>query len=287
MIGCDTVVFDVGGTLFKTLRRTVMKHPQTLLACLLDDIGTDSQQPIFVDASAARFAHLLDWYRYGEIFAGGCPLEAVLRDADFFNLPDTIKVDGQWHSTVRRERLVDADADVTTHSKLSDEAFRRIVESWPSVRTDLITIIGKVEQHFAVATQTGAGRIGDSGLRYAIRNKAVVPPAVVKLEDCFQDGKQCTKARGTIIVSELEKLGFESDIKPDREGTNVIVTLHVTRGPVGTAKSLSATASHVNADMEDAMRSYDICYDRLCDLRFEEKALPVYVINTHLAPVAP
>eukprot|EP00929_Paragymnodinium_shiwhaense_P027097 TRINITY_DN15984_c0_g2_i2.p1 TRINITY_DN15984_c0_g2~~TRINITY_DN15984_c0_g2_i2.p1 ORF type:complete len:225 (+),score=21.28 TRINITY_DN15984_c0_g2_i2:243-917(+) len=198
----------------------------------------------------------------------------------FFNLPESIKVDGQWHSTVRREKLVDADAAVTTHSKLSDIAFRRTVESWPSIRNDLITIIGKVEQHFAVATQTGAGRVGDSGLRYAIRHKTVVPPAVVRLEECFQDGKQCTKTRGTIIVSELEKLGFESDIKPDRDGTNVIVTLHVTRGPVTTARALSTTASHGNADMEDAMRSYDICYDRLCDLRFEEKALPVYVINT-------
>mmetsp|Transcript_103597 Transcript_103597/g.200742 ORF Transcript_103597/g.200742 Transcript_103597/m.200742 type:complete len:269 (+) Transcript_103597:99-905(+) len=88
-----TVVFDVRGVLFKVLSQTISARPSTLLANLLDDIGSDAGRPIFVDANPERFNHILDWYQYGEMFVPtGYPIPAVLRDARFFLLPDTLKI---------------------------------------------------------------------------------------------------------------------------------------------------------------------------------------------------
>ncbi|CAE8693652.1 unnamed protein product [Polarella glacialis] len=61
----DTVVFNVGGRHFEILALVIQRRPSTLLANLLDDIGTDSSQHIFVDANPDRFQYIVDWYRYG------------------------------------------------------------------------------------------------------------------------------------------------------------------------------------------------------------------------------
>merc|ERR1719264_2475799 len=84
-----TVVFNVGGRHFEVLRQTIEARPATLLASLLEDIGTDSGRPIFVDANSDRFAHILEWYRHGEMHvAADCPVAGIICDARFFLLPD-------------------------------------------------------------------------------------------------------------------------------------------------------------------------------------------------------
>jgi len=92
-----TVIFDVGGQHFKVLRQTVAARPDTLLATLIDDIGTDCGEPIFVDANPDRFGHILDWYRYGEMYAQEFVIGALLRDAKFFLLPDIMRINGIAH----------------------------------------------------------------------------------------------------------------------------------------------------------------------------------------------
>ncbi|CAE8641873.1 unnamed protein product, partial [Polarella glacialis] len=89
------VVFNVGGRHFEILTHVIQRRPSTLLANLLDDIGTDSSQPIFVDASPDRFQHIVDWYRYGEMsLPSTCCKHALLRDARYFMLPDEVKMNG-------------------------------------------------------------------------------------------------------------------------------------------------------------------------------------------------
>ena len=63
----DKAVFNVGGRRFEVLSHLIQNRPSTLLASLLDDIGTDAAEPIYVEANPDRFAHILDWYRHGEM----------------------------------------------------------------------------------------------------------------------------------------------------------------------------------------------------------------------------
>ncbi len=79
----STVTFDVRGQLFKVLRQSVTQRPSTLLAQLVENMQGDEH--VFIDASAERFSHILDWYTYGEMFASsGISERAVLRDCCFF-----------------------------------------------------------------------------------------------------------------------------------------------------------------------------------------------------------
>jgi len=95
--GSDSPVrFNVGGRIFEVMPHVIRSRGQTLLGNLLDDIGTDGSQPIFVDANPDRFPHMLDWYRYGEIYVPEpCCIEGVLRDARYFMLPDVIRINGE------------------------------------------------------------------------------------------------------------------------------------------------------------------------------------------------
>jgi len=93
-----TVVFDVGGRLFRVLRQTIQTRPSALLASLVDDLGTDSSRPMFIDANPDRFSYILDWYRYGEMFIpNDSTIEAVLRDARFFFVAG--RDQNKWHVT--------------------------------------------------------------------------------------------------------------------------------------------------------------------------------------------
>jgi len=94
------VNLNVRGQRFEVLPELILGKPETLLAQLLCDIGTDASKPIFVDANARRFEHILDWYRYGRMFVEEGPrLEAVLHDAMFFLLPDTVVINGRARTT--------------------------------------------------------------------------------------------------------------------------------------------------------------------------------------------
>ena len=92
----DSIIFNVGGRRFEVLRETIERRKGTHLARLIK--GADDSRPVFVDANPDRFECILDWYRYGEIFVDkGRSVAAVLRDADYFLLPDTVKINGETH----------------------------------------------------------------------------------------------------------------------------------------------------------------------------------------------
>eukprot|EP00928_Gymnodinium_smaydae_P068350 TRINITY_DN5145_c0_g1_i2.p1 TRINITY_DN5145_c0_g1~~TRINITY_DN5145_c0_g1_i2.p1 ORF type:complete len:301 (+),score=43.94 TRINITY_DN5145_c0_g1_i2:59-904(+) len=95
-----TVVFNVSGRHFEVLRQTIEARPSTLLAALLEDVGTDSKRPIFVDACPDRFGHILDWYRFGEMYVPEqqCPIQGLLREARFYLLPDIVRINGMSYS---------------------------------------------------------------------------------------------------------------------------------------------------------------------------------------------
>jgi len=120
-----TVVFDVSGWTFKVLRQTIESRPNTLLASLLGSVGanSDCDDPIFVDANPERFVHILDWYRYNEMYVQEFAVGGVLRDAKFFSLPDTVQINGISHA-IKSSRAKG------TH----DEAFVVSIPEHPSVK---------------------------------------------------------------------------------------------------------------------------------------------------------
>lgn len=120
----DTVSFNVGGRVFEVLPHIIRQHNATLLASLLDDIGTDRTVPIYVDANPDRFAYVLDWYRYHEMMVPREAVEAVLRDARYFLLPDTIKVNGEVRSV--RKALA---------AEVNEVLRRTVLAKWPSFET--------------------------------------------------------------------------------------------------------------------------------------------------------
>lgn len=94
-----TVIFNVGGKHFEVLQQTIAAHPATLLASMISGVNAAAAaKPIFIDANSDRFSHILDWYRYNEIFVpSDSSVQAVLRDARFFRLPDEVTINGTVH----------------------------------------------------------------------------------------------------------------------------------------------------------------------------------------------
>lgn len=126
-----TAVFNVGGRHFEVLRQTVEARPTTLLALLLEEVGTAGDRPIFVDANPDRFSHILDWYRYGEMYmVEGCPVRGVLRDARFFLLPDAkIIINGTAHD-------LHSEAPALSEAEATQEAGAQSVKTPESKASD-------------------------------------------------------------------------------------------------------------------------------------------------------
>jgi len=129
------VTFDVRGQLFKVLPEFIKAQPNTFLAQLLSDIGTNCNVPIFVDANPKRFHHILDWYRYGQMFLPkGASINALLHDAMYFALPDVVEVNGidrrlpqpraakEWTT----EETIELDSQ-----ELRSELEAVVLEQWP------------------------------------------------------------------------------------------------------------------------------------------------------------
>merc|ERR1719150_3021292 len=133
----DVVVFNVRGRHFEVLPQLIRSHGGTLLASLLDDIGTDGSHPVFVDANPERFAYILDWYRYGEMFVpSSCPVEAVLRDARFLLLPDLIRINGEMHS-VSASHVRDVHEDLR----------KAVVAKWPTFESYVQRLVSETRAH--------------------------------------------------------------------------------------------------------------------------------------------
>lgn len=227
-------VFDVGGRVFKILRHIVEARPLTLLASLLDDIDTDASQPIYVDANPDRFGYILDWYRYGEMFVPtqGFPIEAVLRDARFFLLPDSVKINSVSYSI-----------QPPLAEEVQNEAINSTMCGWPNFGRFLQETISDIKAHFAnlgaVAAHVQTQSNRPSFLNPITYPRGHVDAGVCKKRDLprlvfrpkefrfsIQESRNCdrwfrwldpenvgSKGRLYVLVHELEKRGFSCSIK--------------------------------------------------------------------------
>mmetsp|Transcript_17455 Transcript_17455/g.40987 ORF Transcript_17455/g.40987 Transcript_17455/m.40987 type:complete len:278 (-) Transcript_17455:173-1006(-) len=199
----DTVVFNVGGRHHEVLRLTIEARPATLLANLLDDVGTNSAQPLFVDANPDRFAYILDWYRFGEIhLPDGFPTKAILNDARFFLLPDAVKINGSTHTL---QRYPEED--------LHSAAVASITKHWPTFEQYVTDLIAEVRNEAEAA-----------GVRAKQAEKAPIyeinfhdEPVVSKHIDLMcvdwcDKTNVCSTTRLKVLVAELAKRGFPCEI---------------------------------------------------------------------------
>lgn len=207
-----TVVFDVGGRLFRVLRQTVQTRPSALLASLTDDLGTDSSRPIFIDANPDRFSYILDWYRYGEMFIpNDSTVDAVRRDARFFLLPDVVRINGTSHAI---------------HPILASEAHDAMVAAvtatWPSFDDCIRDMCLDIKAHFE-----GLGANANEPRHFDANScdketlaEGTFPPKEIQLStllyrnDCswyrwLDPGNVCNKERLWVLIAELERRGFE------------------------------------------------------------------------------
>mmetsp|Transcript_99438 Transcript_99438/g.197035 ORF Transcript_99438/g.197035 Transcript_99438/m.197035 type:complete len:272 (+) Transcript_99438:111-926(+) len=207
-----TVVFDVGGRLFRVLRQTIQTRPSALLASLVDDLGTDSSRPMFIDANPDRFSYILDWYRYGEMFIpNDSTIEAVLRDARFFLLPDVIRINGMSHAIHPIFASEAHDAMMTT-----------VTSSWPSFEDHIRDICLDIKAHFEdLGANTSEPRHFDAtSCDKETLAHSTFPPKEIQLStllyrnDCswyrwLDPGNVCNKERLWVLIAELERRGFD------------------------------------------------------------------------------
>lgn len=259
---CDTTsqvadgiaIFDVGGRLFKVLRQTVEARPSTLLATILDDLGTDGSQPIFIDANPDRFGYILDWYRYGEMHVPtqGFPIAALLRDARFFLLPDTVKINGVSYCV--QPSLVE---------EVRNETISSTISGWPNFEQCLQGMISDVKEHFK-ALGAEAARVQkqpdgsyerqsftrghvDAGVckkldlpknvfppkefRLSVQEIRTVNYLVVSWFRWLEPENVGSKGRLYVLIDEFEKRGFSYDLKDSATEIVLRVGLHFDFSP--------------------------------------------------------
>eukprot|EP00928_Gymnodinium_smaydae_P041594 TRINITY_DN28127_c0_g1_i1.p1 TRINITY_DN28127_c0_g1~~TRINITY_DN28127_c0_g1_i1.p1 ORF type:complete len:302 (+),score=77.14 TRINITY_DN28127_c0_g1_i1:69-974(+) len=142
----DFVILDVRGRSFKVLPELLQSRPSTLLAQLLDDISTDPSAPIFVDVDPDRFPHILDYYKYGEMFPPPTvSVPALLRDAAFLLLPAVVIVNGA-RCAVRGGA---ASRDDMRH----DHVVARVLAKWPGFDAFFEATLLRLRVHFEEAAE--------------------------------------------------------------------------------------------------------------------------------------
>lgn len=126
-----TVIFNVRGRHFELLPELIYSKPDTLLAQLMQDIGTVASKPVFVDANPDRFEHIIDWYRYGEMFPPqGLPIAALLRDASFFLLPHEVVIGGERHKLLPRGSAKEGKEGVHVAGEIRDTYIASVLSKW-------------------------------------------------------------------------------------------------------------------------------------------------------------
>lgn len=224
--GFDTVIFNVGGRMFEVLRQTIDNYPSTLLPCLAGDIGTDLSSPVFVDANPDRFAHILDWYRYGQMFMPDGPeVQAMLRDARFYLLPDVITINGvSFH--------VGKDVPLRSY----DAVMKDVATSWPGFQEYLDRIVTEADQTVARAvqhskfTQHDDGNCNKEDLTSVVFHSVpltISMPHIGQFADASFPRREhfwndetniCNKYRLQALIHELTKRGFVCSVQADQDG---------------------------------------------------------------------
>jgi len=220
---CGTILFDVRGRMFKVLPELINSKPSTLLAQLLDDVAADVAQPIFVDANPSRFDLILDWYRYGEMFLPkGMPLPALLRDCDFFLLPDVVVVNGIPRSTLRGQSSA-----ISSHADHVREQFvDGILDQWPSFDAFFQERLAELSHAFQTRpTSTGCnvwdvGDISQSYIDTRIQLRQVCQERTRQLQRLQYEwtfpNDVCSMDRAKVFAMKLHDRGYTC--KFDQEG---------------------------------------------------------------------
>jgi len=207
-----TVVFNVGGRHYEVLRQTIEARPSALLASLLDDIGTDSAQPIFVDANPDRFAYILDWYRYGEIhLPADYPVMALLNDARFFLLPDSVNINGSPHGL--RPALED--------DHLRGAAISSVTKEWPTFEQYVTELIAEVRNELEALSER-AKSVRDDVHWYQCgvdtKQRFTLSEYVSDRGQIWRDHQNvCNEERLRVLVAELERRGFKCEVEGSGE----------------------------------------------------------------------
>jgi len=213
-----TVIFNVGGKHYEVLRQTIDSRPGTLLSSLLDDIDTDVDQPIFVDANPDRFAYVLDWYRHGEIhLPTGYPVRAVLNDARFFLLPDSVYVNGCPHELqAARAR------QTTSEDDLRGAAASAVFEQWHTFEQYVADLVAEVQNGVRNKLRTLSEQAASVRQVSWEEEPATVPTRKkFRLAEYADDQRQqvwcdpknvCNKERLQFLVAELKRRGLECNV---------------------------------------------------------------------------
>lgn len=217
----DTVVFNVGGKHFEVLRQTIERYPSTLLACLVDDVGTDVTAPIFVDANPERFAHIIDWYRYGEMFLPPGPtIEAVMRDVRYFLLPDEITINGMVHT-------IDTSPKVCLVPSF-EAVMKGIAHSWDGFGTYVERLAADANRAWETAVETSKLMSEHAHFNW-MGDLGQLTPYTVELALSFwkwtDEKNVCNPYRLQLLVHELSRCGFACRVQANSDGR---VLLHMT-----------------------------------------------------------
>lgn len=227
-----TVVFNVGGRHFEVLRQTIEARPSTLLASLLEDIGTDRAAPIFVDANPERFACILDWYRFGEMhMPTACAVGGLLCDARYFLLPDSVRINGTWHTVA-----FDEDSREAAASSFF-AAMSNVTDHWPTFEAYVSTLVQQVREDWkSVGKQAklvcndlsncSVEALRDDG---CLKSKIALSQLPASQEDIWRHGYRhvwldqnnvCNRDRLRSLIAELARRGFECEVVGRAEGTS-------------------------------------------------------------------
>ncbi|CEL95409.1 unnamed protein product [Vitrella brassicaformis CCMP3155] len=88
----EVVKLNVGGKTFEVAKSTLMKHPDAMLAKLVDEKWTPNQsEALFVDADGDLFAYVLQYYRRGTPVSvphhDGVTKDQLKKEFDYFGIP--------------------------------------------------------------------------------------------------------------------------------------------------------------------------------------------------------
>eukprot|EP00927_Polykrikos_kofoidii_P049601 TRINITY_DN4363_c1_g1_i1.p1 TRINITY_DN4363_c1_g1~~TRINITY_DN4363_c1_g1_i1.p1 ORF type:complete len:286 (-),score=33.65 TRINITY_DN4363_c1_g1_i1:92-949(-) len=212
-----TVTFDVRGQHIKVLPELFARQPDTLLPQLVDDVGTNSTEPIFVDANPERFAHILDWYRYGRMFLhSGVSAEALLHDAAFFLLPDTVIVDGVERQVLRsngdnQEGVIESALPDVGAGRLQQQWETGMLKRWPEFDDVLRSTVEEIEEQlYDVVHMSGQEMVQHRDSYGRLRDfDALEAGATIQVVWEQQDaGGICCRERLRLLLMRLEAAGY-------------------------------------------------------------------------------
>lgn len=114
----ETVMFDVGGKIYKVSHSLLEQHSETVLAKLVDDkwlADSDKCKPVFIERNGNAFEYVLDYLRYGSVeLPPNIMMSTVTRELDYYGIDvveDTIKQDSPADELHRLKKVV-ADAEL-------------------------------------------------------------------------------------------------------------------------------------------------------------------------------